>query len=483
MYRSLRAFSSACKMHVFPYSYGGVVMPDRPKAVNLTEMSLNRALMRMALPTIGWMIIESLFNIVDAFWVGKLGAQAFASASAASFVLWMLFAFSDIAAVSANALTAQSVGAGRFEDVPQHFWRCAQVTIPTGLFFGLVFYLFSPTLFSWLGLEKPVSDGAWEYLLPWLLGLPLVFFVAVIIAVFRGSGDARTPMLLMFMMVVLNALLDPVFIFGMGPFPALGLAGAAWVSVFCHLVLLVCALAVMKRRHLLPCSGGGFSMFVPDFDYFRRIVFTGLPVALNGAFFSLIYIGLTGVISSFGSVAVAAVGMGHRIESFPWFFCYGFSIAAASMVGQYIGAGRIQDAVGAVWRAAVIASVFVAVFIVAILFFAEEAVGIFINDPSVIAESGVYLRIVAVSWAVGMFEIVLSGAFSGSGHTLPPMLVGIPLTALRIPVAYILAVTLGWGAAGVWFAIGITSVAKGALMLVLFLKGGWKKSRLIKSFA
>jgi len=449
---------------------------------NLTEMSLNRALLRMALPTIGWMVIESLFNIVDAFWVGKLGAVAFASASAASFVLWMLFAFSDIAGVAANALTSQSVGAGQPEDVPLHFWRCIQVTVPAGIVFAVIFFLLSQTLFGWLGLEAEVSTGAWEYLFPWLAGLPLVFVAGVIIAVFRGSGDARTPMLLMSLMVILNGALDPVFIFGLGPFPAMGLAGAAWVSVFCHLVLVICAIAVMKKRHFLP-RFDNLSLFEPDFDISRRIVFIGLPIAMNGAFFSLIYIGLTGVISSFGSVAIAAVGMGHRIESFPWFFCYGFSIAAASMVGQYIGAGRVQDAARATWRAALITSVFVSVFIIVILLFAEEVVQIFINDAAVIAEAGIYLRIVAVSWAVGMFEIVLSGAFSGAGHTLPPMLVGIPLTALRIPIAYVLAVTLGWGATGVWVAIGVTSVAKGALMLVLFLKGSWKKARVVRSAA
>jgi len=452
-------------------------MEHKPKITNLTEMSLNAAILKMALPTTGWMLIQSFYHLVDAFWVGKLGAIPFAASSAASFLIWMLFSFADISGIAANTLVSQSIGAKRDAEIPLHVHHCVITAIASSLILAAIFIPSSDALFGLLGLEPAVVQGAKEYLLPWLLGMPLIFVVITLIAIFRGTGDAKTPMILMAIAVTLNGIADPFFIFGWGPFPALGLKGAAWVSVGSHAVLGVIAFIILARRKILP-SWQGLPFLLPEFKRIKRILSIGMPIALNGALFAFVYIGLTWVIAKFGSTAIAAIGLGHKIEALPWFISYGFSIAAATLVGQYLGAGRTKDAERAVWRALLVAALMVGGFVVVTIIWAEQIVRFFIDDADVVATSAIYLRIVAACWMVALFDVVLEGAFSGAGNTLPPLLIGVPLTISRIPLAYLLAVVVGWGVTGVWWAIGMTSIIKGLLMLAWFMKGNWKRVRL-----
>ncbi len=448
-------------------------MDNKPQTTNLTNLSVNRAIVHMAMPAMGSMLVESLYHLVDTFWVGKLGAAPMAAASAAAFLLWTIFSLSDLAGVAANTLSSQAVGADRSDKVAGILRQCLLAALFLSVILMLLALPFRRYLFMVLGLEAEVVVHAEAYLLPWLLGMPLFFLLWPVYQTFRGTGDARTPMLLTGLMVVLNAFLDPIFIFGFGPIPEFGLAGAAWVSVILHAVSFAVGIRILRRRGLWP-EFTGRSFFKPDPAMFRKIVRIGLPIALNGAVFSLTYIGLTGVIALFGTPAVAAIGMGHRVESLPWFVSYGFSVAAASLVGQYIGAGRPDAAAQAAWRTCFLAGVLISFLIGIVWLFAEPIVQFFIADPVVVAESSLYLRIAMTCWLAGIFEVVLEGAFSGSGHTLPPLVIGMPLTILRIPAAYFLSVTLGWGSVGVWWAIGGSMILKGGAMAFWFSRNRWK---------
>lgn len=451
-------------------------MEAQPKITNLTEMSQNRAILTMALPATAMMLVQSLYYLVDTYWIGKLGASPMAAVSATSFLIWMIFSFGDISGVAANALAARAVGEKRYRQVSEYLRQCLLVSLITGLTVTLVLLPLHAYIFTWLNLEQDVVIYAGQYLLPWLYLLPAMLFSVTIGAFFRGVGDTRTPLLLMIMLVILNAILDPIFIFGFGPVPAMGLSGAAWVTVVNHLAYVIVGAWILYRRGLWPAwSGLGYFMVAAkDLSQIFRI---GSPIAMNGVLFSLTYIGLTWVISHSGSPAVAAIGIGHRIEAFPWFVCYGFSVAAASLVGQYLGAGRPMDAESAVWKCVGIAGVFVLLFAILMVFWVEPIVRFFIDDPVVVAEAAVYLRIVSVAWLAGLFEVVLEGAFSGSGNTLPAMVIGVPMTVIRIPLAYVLAMTLEMGALGVWLSIGLTMLIKGVLITFWFTRRRWMKSR------
>jgi len=428
----------------------------------------------MALPAAAMMLMESLYHLVDTYWVGKLGGEALASASATAFIVWLLFAFGDVAGVASSTLSAQAVGAGRNRDIPGYLRHCLAVSLTLAMMMLVAGLILRPYLFGWLGLEEQVASLACDYLLPWLFGLPVILGVMPVLAVFRGTGDARTPTLLSALMVILNALLAPLMIYGFGPIPSFGLPGVGWASVSCHAILIFLAYAILKRRGLWP----SFQWPEPareSVKQFGRIFTIGAPIALNGAFFSLIYIGLTRILSRFGSEAVAAVGLGHRMESFPWFVAYGFSVATAAVSGQFIGAKRLDDAARVVWRSALMALVPIALFSVVMLLWVEVVTGFFVEDPAVIEEASRYLRIASLCWMIGLFEIVVEGGFSGAGRTIPPLVIGTVFTAIRIPLAWYLAVTMDMGALGVWISIGASMVIKGILLPGWFMLGRWKR--------
>lgn len=444
------------------------------KTTNLTELGLNRAILKMSLPTIMWMLSEALFHLVDSYWVGKLGAEPMAAASSTAFFLWIFFAFADVSGVANNALASQAVGAGRSDKVREYLRRSLLVALIFSTVIAGICWPLRRLIFAVLGLEPEVVDQAATYLEPWLIGMPIIYIAHTMGTTFRAVGDPATPTVMMFGLVIVNGILDPLLIFGWGPVPAMGLAGAAWCSVICHFIFLIPAALILARRGLLPR--------LLSLDFFRarlaqlsEIVRIGLPIATNGAFFSLTYVGLTWVIAKFGSESVAAIGVGHRLESFPWFFAYGFSIAASTLVGQYIGAGKPKEAGISAWRCCFSAALFILAFLLVILFAVEPVIAFFIDDPQVVAIGSTYLRIAAACWLVGVFDVVLEGAFSGAGYTLPPMLIGIPLTALRIPAAYVLAITMGYGTMGIWWAIGASSIIKGVLMIIWFARGTWKE--------
>lgn len=445
-----------------------------PQTRNLTLLPMNRAITTMAFPAIGWMLVEGMYHLVDAFWIGKLGADPFAAASTTSFLLWMLFAFADLPGVAVSSLVAQAVGAGESERVPELLRRGILLAVVLGVLLACLFYPFSEPLFLLLNLGPDVAALADIYLVPWLIGLPLLFVSRVFGHVFRGIGDAGTLMRLVSGALVVNTGLAPCLIFGLGPFPELGLAGAAWSTILCETAIVFTAMRVLHRRGLLPVFTGRAFFRLP-LTALAAMMRIGLPIALNGVFFSLTYVGLTWIITHFGSHAVAAIGIGHRLESWPYWLSYGFGVAAATLVGQYLGAGQPARAQQAAWRCVAMAAVPVVVFVLAVLVWIEPIIRLFIDDPEVVVIGSLYLRIVAVSWLVGLLETVLQGAFSGAGHTLPPLVIGVPLTALRIPVAYLLAITWELGPLGIWLTIGLSMVLKGALLAAWFMTGTWKR--------
>ncbi len=449
--------------------------PDKTH-INLTELPLARAIAKMAIPSSLMMLAESLYHIVDAFWVGKLGAEPLASVTAVSFVLWSLFSIGEIGDVASQTLLAQAVGADKVERVRNRLRHCLVVAFVSGTALAAIMLPLRDWIFSLVGLEPEVVASASEYVFPWFVSMPLIFLVFPVLAAFRGLGDTSTPLRLMLVMVAVNVWLDPLLIWGVGPFEGLGVAGAAWASVICHAVALVLGAWLLHRRGFFPDLTRRWRGNLQR-KWFGRILAVGLPIASNGMLFSMIYVGLTKVISSFGSASVAAIGLGHRIESFPYFVAVGFSMAATTLAGQYIGAGKFEDAARAVWKTCLYCFVAILPLVAVMLFAIEPIVRFFIDDAEVVAICSEYLRIVGACWTIGFLEIVLTGAFSGVSNSLPALVICTPLTALRIPLAYVLAVKLGWGPSGVWWAIASSSVLKGLLMAFWFSRNRWMKTR------
>lgn len=444
-------------------------LPGVPRAA-LVQGPLSGAILRLALPAVGTSLLQLAFLLVDLFWVGRiLGPTALAAVSTAGFAVWMIAALAEMVAVGLTAVAARRHGEGAHGMAAVVAGTTLLLGLGLGVAVGAGGLVLVPLLFDAMRTPAAVTDLGRLYLTAYLVGAPLVFGFFATEATFRASGDTRTPLLLLGTSVVLNAALDPLLIVGAGPLPALGIAGAAVAAVLTRGAALAMGFVILVRRRLVRLT---------VFDW--RSGFTamriGLPVAFNGIFFSLVYIGLTRITTRFGVPALAALGIGHKLEGLSYMVAVGFGLASAAIVGQNIGAGRPDRARQAGWLTAWYAAGIGAAVGVAFVAFPDLMVGVFSDDPGVVADGAMYLRAMALAQISMGFEIVLESALGGAGYTVMPMLWNALFTAARIPLAAWLAGILG--VAGVWWAIGLTAVARGVAMALLWRAGRWQRVRI-----
>ena len=440
---------------------------------SLTQISLPRAIFKLAWPAMTSMMLVNVFNLVDAFWVGRLGTAALGGMTASAFLVWCLFSVAQVLEYGVNAVVARRVGQQRPRD--------AGLASGHGLVLALVLAVvvaagvlpFQQRLFAALGIAPAVLQASVDYMTPILWGFPAISLWFAVEATFRGSGDTRTPMVVLAFTLAFNAALDPVLIFGAGPIHGMGIAGAAWATIISHALGDALLLWLLLKRPVRPHLGFGFNT-----EVVWSIIRVGAPIAITSLLFSVIYLCLTPIIAAYGSAPVAAVGVGHRVEGLVFFTCMGFSAAASTLVGQHLGAKNPELAERAAWMTTWACAGTVAVQAVLFYLAAPQIFAVFTDDPAVISHGTDYLRIIAL-FEVGLVgELVLEGAFSGAGNSMPPMIIGVPLTAARIPVAFLLAHRLDLGVRGVWWAIGGTTLLKGIATGLWFRLGRWKKVEL-----
>lgn len=439
----------------------------------IIQGSISRGIFRLALPAMISSVSIMAFEFVDLFWIGKLGARAVAALGAASFVLWTIKALANCVAAGLNALIARNAGAGNLLRV--QMWA-SQGLVLTGLFsivIGSLTYLTNLFLFQLLGLEPEVAHLAQRYTLILTLGMVFIYGSISLDSIFRAAGNTWIPMLIIIASLVMNAMLDPFFIFGWLGFPRMGLPGAALASAISHVfsfVLLLTQLPQVRIRLQF-----GLQSFRENAIQIFRI---GSPIGALGAIFSIIYILLSKNIAYFGTVPLAAISIGHRIEGIPFFIAFGFSIAVATVVGQNLGAGQPERAEQGARLALAYAVSFLGIISVGFMVFGKPMLRLFIADPAVIAEGYRYLFAVSVLEIFLAPEVMLEGAFTGAGDTKPPFLISIPLTLLRIPLSYLFSITFDFGVVAIWWVISGSTCLKGLCFWLWFRRGRWKEKRI-----
>lgn len=436
---------------------------------DLTSGRLSTAIVRLAGPAVAAALLQLLFLLIDTFWVGRiLGPAALAAVSTGGFAVWMLTALGEMIGVGLTAVAARRHGEGAHGLAAV----AAGTTLAAGLVGGVAVaaagWLGLPLLFVAMGTPPEVTELGRLYLGTYLIGTPLIFGYFATEATFRASGDTRTPLFLLGASVLVNLGLDPLLIMGIGPLPALGIAGAAIAAIATRGLTLVLGIVFLVRRRLVRVS-------VWHWRSALAVVRIGAPTAATGVIFSLVYIGLTRVTTRFGTPALAALGVGHKLEGVAYMAATGFALAAAAVVGQNLGAVRPDRARRAGWLTTGYALCAAALPAIAFLAFPDALVGIFTNDPAVIANGGSYLRIIAVAELAMAVEIVLEGAMGGAGFTLQPMLWSTCLTAARIPLGAWFAGA--FGLAGVWWAISLTAMGRGVAMALLWRSERWREAR------
>jgi putative MATE family efflux protein len=427
--------------------------------------SVDRAILHLGAPAALAALLQAGFLVVDTFWLGRVGAVAIAAASTAGFVMWLAQTLAEGAANGSGAVLANEIGrddpggAGRAASAGQALavWGAAVVST-----LGLAT---AHAVFVFMGTADTVSAAGVQYLWVILLGMPAYFVFVWLSAAFRATGDARTPLNLLTVAAVVNVVIDPILIFGLGPLPALGVAGAALATVVAWIVSAARGWVLLGRLGLRPMIR---DLLRPPWEETWRALKVGVPLGLEGAFFSVIYILLTKVTTDFGTPAVAALGIGHKLEMLNYFVCAGMGAATTTLVGQNMGAGRPGRAARVAWRTLFLTCLPIGVVTMVLVAFPERAVAVFNGDGDVVASGASYVLLVGMSQLFMAFEVVILAAFAGAQWTTIPAAVEMGFTAARIPIAVFL-VAAGLGVEAVWIAIAGTTVVKGSLLGVMFL--------------
>ena len=436
------------------------------RETSVVDDSLASVIRRLALPAVASNVLMTVFASVDAFWVGtRIGARGLAAVSTAVFWIWMVISVAEMVSVGLTAVAARRHGERRPEEAARVVGEALTFSVALGLVVGVVGALSVEHLFALMRTPPEVTALGRDYLRVYFVGAPLIYGYFAIDAAFRAAGDTRTPFTLLLVSTACTLVLDPVLILGLVGAPRLGIVGAAIALVLTRGGAFVSGAVLLHRRDLMRVGRIAWPTV-------RSVARIGLPTALTGVMFSLIYVALTRTTTRFGTPALAALGIGHRVESWLYTVGVGFGAAAAAIVGQNLGARRIDRAERAGWVTLGYASAPAFLAAAAALIIPDRLAGLFTTEPAVIGVAAHYLRIGALADLTVCAEVVLEGALGGAGHTVPPMLTSTALTALRIPLAWWAADR--WGVDGIWWVISLTATARGIAMVVLWRAGGWK---------
>lgn len=434
----------------------------------LTTGPLRPVILRLALPAVAMMACHFTFGVIDAMWVGRIiGPAALAAVSTAGFYVWILLNLGEMVEVGLIAVASRRHGEGAPERAARAAAAAVLYAIAAGVAVSAVGLALTDPLFRFMTVSPDVARLGHTYLGTWLLGGPLVFGFFALEATFRASGDTRTPMWLLACSVLLSLVLDPLLIAGPGPFPRLGVEGAALASVMVRGGGFLVGVVIAFRRGLIRLDR-------PDWRVLPTILRVGAPLSLAGVLLSLIYVWLTRFTARFGTPALAALGVGHKIEGLGFIAISGFALSAAALVGQNLGARREDRARQAV-RLTILFCLCVTVpTALAFVTIPERLVALFTTDPAVIADGSLYLQVIAFAQIGQTFEIVLEGALAGAGYTFWPMLTGTVFTVLRIPLAAWWSGTVGLF--GIWLALSLTAIARGVANTYFWLLGTWRRA-------
>jgi putative MATE family efflux protein len=419
------------------------------------------------------MMMEFLLNATDYFWVGKLGTSAQDAITTSMIVIWTIFSLMSIISVGLTAIVARYVGAKDYDRVIYYVKQGSALAVILGMTVSAIGYWVTPDLFAFMH----TSDRSAALGIPYLrlfFAAGIFFFLAEVgYAIFRAAGDTRTPTKVGVLVVLINLVLDPILIFGWGPIPRMGVVGASLASLIAIGIGMVIILSLMFSGRLGFRLAGLAKIAVSAREMFK-IMKIGMPMAGHNLTFVLVYWFLIQIVHEYGEPAAAAMGVGNRVESFSYFLAYGFSIAASTMVGQNLGAKKPERAARCAWHTNLVAIGVTFPISILLITLPELIASIFTSDPQVLTIAADYLVILGISQMAMAVEIVMEGAFSGAGDTLPPMYIGLPGNILRIPVAYYLCFSLDIGINGVWWTLTITSVLKAVCLALWFKRGRWK---------
>lgn len=441
---------------------------------SFTEGSIDSALFLLAIPMILEMMMEALFALVDAFFVSKLGSEeALATIGLTETFMFVVMSVALGLSSAATAMVSRRVGEKKIEDANYAAVQSIFLGLIVSVVLGIIGFVYAEDLLRLMGASEVLIVEGTSYcrILLTLNGILIMLFV--INAIFRGAGNASIAMRILWIANGINIVIDPCLIFGLGPFPELGLKGAAiatcigrGIGILCQIYYLINGSALIKLgiRHLKVIG-----------DMIKKQIKIAIGGAGQHLLTTISWILVIRIISYFGSEALAGYTVAMRIIMFTILPSWGLSMAASTLVGQNLGAGHPDRAEKSAWKAAIYNMLFLATISILAFIFAHPVIEVFSTDPEVVKNGVTALRIICAGYIFYAYEMVLGQSFNGAGDTYTPTLLNfIAFVLIQVPLAYLLAITVGLGPKGVYISIAISSSILAIMAIVIFRKGKWK---------
>lgn len=439
---------------------------------DLTRGPILGSLVRLAVPIVLANLLQTAYQLIDTFWVGRLGADAVAAVSLSFPVIFLLISLGSGLAMAGSVLVSHARGQRDQRRVDRVAGQTLLLVIGTAALLSLVGYFISPILMRWMGAQPSVLPAAVAYLRISFYGLVFLYGYFAFQSLMRGVGSVRAPFLIVLGTVLLNLVLDPLFILGWGSIPAQGVAGAAVATVLTQSLALACGLVLL----FLPGQGIRLRRraFRPDTALMGELIRLGLPASVEQSTRAVGMLIMTFLMAGFGTVTLAAYGVGIRILSFVIIPALGLSMATSALVGQNIGAQQLERA-RAIARLSALLTLGVLTAVGAVIFvFARPLVTAFVPGAgATIAEGALFVRFTAFTFGLIGVQQVLTGAFRGAGNTQAAMLIAlVSLWLFRLPLAWVLSRYTGLEQTGLWLAFPVGNVLSTLIAMVWFVRGG-----------
>jgi putative MATE family efflux protein len=444
---------------------------------DFTTGNLNRAIVLLAIPMVLEMVLESLFAVVDVFFVGRLGADAVATVGLTESLLSLVFAVGLGLSMSTTAMVARRIGEKDHAGAADAGVQAIVIGLAVSLLIGVPCLIYAPDLLRLMGASPQIVSVGGGYARIALGGSGAIMMLFLNNAIFRGAGDAAIAMRLLWVSNIINLVLDPCLIFGLGPFPKLGVTGAALATFTGR------SIGVLYQFYRLLRGTERLRILRSQIRIHMSVLLRLIRVSLTGiAQFAIAHtswIGLIRIVSTFGSAALAGYTIAIRIVIFIILPSWGLSNAAATLVGQNLGAKQPERAEASVWRTGIYNMIFLGSIGIVFLLFAEPIVRLFTNDPLVIPQAAACLRIVSYGNIGYAYVMVMLQAFNGAGDTVTPTIVNFfGFWLFEIPLAYFLALHTSLQSKGVYASIAIAESAIAVASIILFKQGRWKRQKI-----
>lgn len=435
---------------------------------DLSEGGIWGTILKTSTPVVVAFFLQSAFNIVDAFFVGRISSEALAAISISFPVVFLIISLGSGIGIGATSVVARFIGAKEHRKADNAAEHALLVAGFLGVSLSVCGFFVAPILFDWIGASGNLKALAVDY-----INILLFFAVFMLLAmvgnsILRGEGDMTTPMKVMGFSAVLNMILDPLFIFTFG----WGVRGAAIATVFSRSVgFLYLMYHIFSGRSWVKLD---FRNFRYNPVYIRKIFSVGIPSAASNITMSVGMFLLTVIVGSYGTDALAAFGVGFRLDALAMLPGMGVSIAVVSIVGQSIGAGKMDRARRVTLKAGVMASAFMSVVGLVFYVFARDIIMVFNSSPEVVEYGSSFLHIIPLSYLVVGVAMCVSGAFIGSGRAvLALMATVLRVVVFSVPAAYLLSQY--YGVSGVWWGMVVGSFLGFLFSMFLFRFGGWDR--------